>query len=309
MIGVTLKHLRYFAALARREHFGDAASDCGISQPALSQQMREFEAQLGASLIERGGRRIRLTPLGREIAARAQAILQAVDDLRDLARGSTGPMGGRLRLGIIPTVAPYLLPAIMKEAVTQLPDLSLQPLEARTSRLIAELGDGRLDAAIVALPISEPGLHEERLFAEEFMLVRHRTDASEPAPSSERLRTMRLLLLEEGHCFRDQALAFCDLSGPEATRELMEGSSLTTLVQMVGAGLGVTLIPQMAVAQEARTADVSVAALPHPRPSRTLGLIWRRTTPMAEPLRKFAKVLLDAHARASMGANLRTNTD
>jgi LysR family hydrogen peroxide-inducible transcriptional activator len=292
--GLTLKHLRYFEALAQHGHFGRAAEACAISQPALSVQVRELEAILGASLVERGARRIRLTELGMALAARARDILRAVDDLGELARASSGPLTGRLRLGVIPTVAPYLLPAIIKALAAAHPALDLRPREAVTRTLLDDLTAARLDAALVALPVAEPGLVETPLFTEEFVLVRPAADEGRPVPGPEALRTMRLLLLEEGHCFRDQAIAFC--SGGAAPRELMEGSTLSTLVQMVGAGIGVTLIPEMAAPVEARSAPVSIARLAPPRPSRTLGMVWRRTTPLADQLGEIAAIVRKAAA-------------
>lgn len=295
MNGLTFKHLRYFEALARHGHFGRAAEACAISQPALSVQVRELEAILGAPLVERGSRRIRLTSLGETLAVRARDILRAVDDLGELARSASGPLAGQLRLGVIPTVAPYLLPSIIKVLARHHPGLDLRPREAVTRTLIADLTAARLDAAVVALPVSEPGLVETPLFSEEFVLVRPLADADSPVPGPDRLRAMRLLLLEEGHCFRDQAIAFCATGS--APRELMEGSSLSTLVQMVGAGIGVTLIPEMAVSVEARSAPVSLARLREPRPTRTIGMVWRRTTPLAGQLEGIAGFIRSAAGR------------
>ncbi|TCO71637.1 LysR family transcriptional regulator [Rhodovulum euryhalinum] len=293
-----MKHLRYFEALARHGHFGRAAEACGISQPALSVQMKELEALLGAPLIERGARQIRLSGLGEALAERAREILRAVDELDDLARASRGTLSGRLRIGVIPTIAPYLLPGLIKELGTRNPALDIRPREAVTQTLIRDLVAGRLDLAIVALPVSEPALHEEPLFDEEFLLVRPLADADKPVPCAESLREMRLLLLEEGHCFRDQALSFCNPSSL-APRDLMEGSSLSTLVQMVGAGIGVTLIPEMAIATETRSAEVSVVRLPAPRPRRTVGMVWRKTSPLAPQFAGIARMLPGCGGRAS----------
>ncbi len=290
---ITLRHLRYFDALARHRHFGRAAESCAISQPALSLQMKELEAILGAPLIERGTRKIALTATGEELAGRAGAILAAVGELPDLVRAAAGPLSGRLDLGVIPTIAPYFLPRIIQKLGRHLPALDLRPREAVTQKLVEGLLEGRLDLAIVALPVSEPALAECPLFSEEFVLVRPTADADRPVPGPEALRTMRLLLLEEGHCFRDQALSFCNLPGRGA-RDLMEGSSLTTLVQMVGAGIGVTLIPQMAVAVETRGAPVAIARLPEPRPERMIGLVWRRTNPLAARFLELADLLRGA---------------
>lgn len=290
MKALSMRHLRYFEALALHGHFGRAAEACAISQPALSVQMKELEEILGAPLIERGPRQISLTPLGSDFALRVRGILQAVDELGDLARASFGPLTGRLRIGVIPTVAPYFLPRVIKDLTARYPDLDLRPREAITQRLVEDLIEGRMDTAIVALPVSEPSLTEYPLFAEEFILVRPEWDAAKPVPNPETLREMRLLLLEEGHCFREQAISFCNMASA-LPRDLMEGSSLTTLVQMVGAGIGVTLIPQMAVAIETRSAAVSVARLPAPRPSRTIGLVWRKTNPLASQLVQLAEII------------------
>lgn len=298
MIGITMKHLKYYEALARHRHFGRAAEDCAISQPALSLQMKDLEEILDAPLVERGTKRVRLTSLGEEFALRAREILRSVDELGDLARASHSPLLGRLRFGVIPTVAPYFLPRFIGTLTGQYPGLDLQPREAKTQRLIDDLLEGNLDTAVVALPVSEPSLHEEVLFNEEFVLVRPIEDADKPVPNSKKLREMRLLLLEEGHCFRDQALSFCKLSST-APRHLMEGSSLSTLVQMVGAGIGVTLIPDMAVPIETRSASVSVDRLASPRPSRTIGMVWRKTNPLSAQLMHIAGIVRDAEERTN----------
>jgi LysR family transcriptional regulator, hydrogen peroxide-inducible genes activator len=293
MVNLTLKQLRYVEAVARQRHFGRAAETCAVSQPALSMQIRELEASLGAALFERGAREVRLTGLGEAFAERAREILRAVDELAELARAGRERLSGRLRLGVIPTVAPYLLPAIARALGRQFPELELNLRETVTPRLLRELAEGRLDAAVVALPVSEPSLAEVTLFSEEFVLVRPEADAGKPVPDQAELREMRLLLLEEGHCFRDQALAFCDIRAARP-RELMDGSSLATLVQMVGAGIGVTLIPEMAVPVETRSAPVAVTRFPEPRPMRTIGMIWRRTSPLARQLSEVAEVVRGA---------------
>ncbi len=244
-------------------------------------------------MVERSARQIRMTSLGEAFALRARDILRGVDELGDMARASFSPLMGRLRIGIIPTIAPYLLPKIIKDLGARYAALDLRPREAVTQKLLDDLQGGTLDAAIMALPASEPSLHEQPLFDEEFVLVRPLADAGNPVPNPESLREMRLLLLEEGHCFRDQALSFC--AGSTALpRDLMEGSALSTLVQMVGAGIGVTLIPEMAVAIETRSAEVSIARLNHPRPTRTIGMVWRKTNPLAEQLAHIAGIVRGA---------------
>jgi LysR family transcriptional regulator, hydrogen peroxide-inducible genes activator len=295
MTRITLKHLRYFEALARHRHFGRAADALSISQPALSLQMKELEEILGAPLVERGPRQIRLTGLGEEVALRARDILRGVDEVGALAQASSWPLSGRLRIGIIPTIAPYLLPRLLRRLGQRFPDLMLQPREAVTAKLVHDLVDGRLDLAMVALPVSEPGLVEHPLFDESFLLVRPTAQSATPAPRLEELAQMPLLLLEEGHCFRDQAIAACKL--PRTPRgEIMEGSSLSTLVQMVAAGLGVTLIPEMAAEVESRSAPVKVQRLTGQAPSRTVGLVWRRSNPLADRFVGLAEELRHAFA-------------
>lgn len=290
MINITLKQLRYFETLARHGHFGRAAEACAISQPALSMQIKEMEDVLGAPLFERSARQVRLTHFGEVAAKRAREILRATDELGDLARASRERLVGRLRIGVIPTVAPYLLPKVVGELTAAYPGLDIHVRETVTPKLIEELGEGRLDTAIVALPVSEPTLTETALFDERFVLVRSAREANMPLPSADNLREMRLLLLEEGHCFRDQALSFCNLpSGPP--REMLDASSLSTLVQMVGAGMGVTLIPEMAVPVETRSAAVAISRFETPEPRRTVGMVWRRTSALSNQLKEIAEIV------------------
>jgi len=253
-------------------------------------QIKDLEEALGAVLIERGARQVRLTKFGEEAALRARDILRSVDELGDFARASRGWLAGQLHIGMIPTIAPYLLPTVIGDLTRMHPELDVHVREALTSRLIQELVEGRLDTAIVALPVSEPSLTEVSLFAENFLLVRPGEDEGTPAPSSETLREMRLLLLEEGHCFRDQALSFCNMQS-SSPREVLDASSLSTLVQMVSAGMGVTLIPEMAVAVETRSASVSVSRFKDPQPARTVGMIWRKTSPLAGQLLQLSEVV------------------
>lgn len=295
MINVTFRQMRYFEALAQHRHFGRAAEACSVSQPALSVQIKELEEVLGVQLVERGARQVRLTSLGEDLVQRVRGILRSVDELGELARASREGLAGRLRIGVIPTIAPYLLPAIVGNLARLHPEADVRVRETVTPKLLKELGEGRLDTAIVALPVSEPALEEVALFSEDFVLVRPQGDAQLPVPGPEGLREMRLLLLEEGHCFRDQALSFCNMPSG-APRELLDGSSLSTLVQMVGAGIGVTLIPEMAIPVETRSASVAVARFADPQPSRTIGMIWRRSNPLARQLGQLAGVVRDAAA-------------
>ena len=236
MSNLTLKHFRYFEALARYRHFGNAADACSISQPALSMQIKELEETLGTELFERVPRKIRLTNFGEQFALRVRDILQSVDELSDLARASSEGFMRQLRIGVIPTIAPYLLPAIIGNLTQKYSALEIHVRETLTEKLIQELEDGKLDTAIVALPISEPSLTEVELFKEDFVLIRSLEDADKTVPDSISLREMRLLLLEEGHCFREQALSFCNIKAG-LPREGLDGSSLSTLVKWLGQGL------------------------------------------------------------------------
>ncbi|WOH81045.1 hydrogen peroxide-inducible genes activator [Bradyrhizobium sp. BEA-2-5] len=290
MINVTLRQLRYFDALARHGHFGRAAEACSVSQPALSMQIREMEQAVGGVLIERNARQVTLTAFGEDLLRRVRDILRSVDELGDFARASRDKLAGRLRVGMIPTVAPYLLPKVIENLARLHPELDIHVRETLTPKLIKEVAEGRLDTAIVALPVSEPSLTEVALFSENFLLVRPGEDAKTPVPSGEMMREMRLLLLEEGHCFRDQALSFCNMQSAPP-REMLDANSLSTLVQMVSAGIGVTLIPEMAVPVETRSAPVTVSRFKHPQPSRTIGMVWRKTSPLAAQLQQISEVV------------------
>lgn len=293
MTNLTIRQLRYFEALATHGHFGRAAEACAVTQPALSVQIKELEQDLGTKLFERGARQVRLTGFGEEFSLRVQDILRRVDELGDLARASHDRMVGRLRLGVIPTIAPYLLPRIIANLSRSHQELDVHVRETLTPRLVQELTEGRLDAAIVALPISDAAFTEVTLFTENMVLVRSDADAGTPVPDKDALREMRLLLLEEGHCFRDQALSFCNIPS-SLPQEGLDGSSLSTLVQMVGAGIGVTLIPEMAVPVETRSASVCVGHFRNPQPKRTVGMIWRKTSPLAHHLEQVAEIVQQA---------------
>ena len=298
MKNLTLKQLRYFEALSRHGHFGRAADACAISQPALSVQIKELEQSLGKSLFERGPRHVSLTAFGEDWALRVREILRAVDELGEMARAAQSGLVGRLRIGVIPTIAPYLLPGLIGHLAHTHAELDVHIRETVTPRLIEELSNGQIDTAIVALPLAEPGFDEVPLFDESLMLVRPIKDTDRPVPTPDDLRQMRLLMLEEGHCFRDQALSFCNLQ-TAVPREGLDGSSLSTLVQMVGAGIGVTLIPEMAVPVETRSAPVCIGRFADPQPKRTVGMIWRKTNPLANQLRQVADIVQQVGIAAS----------
>ncbi len=305
MANFTLKQLRYFEALARHGNFGRAAEACSVSQPALSMQIMELEQSVGVQLFERVPKSVRLTGFGEEFASRVRAILQSVDELDELARSQGSVLNGRLRIGIIPTIAPYLLPAILDNLERTYPALDIHIRESVTPRLLRELADGRIDTAILALPVSEASLSEIALFDEPFLLVRTIEQAGHPVPDGEALQKQRLLLLEEGHCFRDQALSFCGVNSG-MPRDGLDGSSLSTLVQMVGAGIGVTLIPEMAADVEARSAPVSLTRFPNPEPSRTVGMVWRKTSPLAPQLAQIGEIVKEAGLKQRRGMKAAT---
>lgn len=285
-----MKHLKYIDALDQHGHFGKAAAACFVSQPALSQQIKELEAIVDAPLVDRTSRQIQLTAQGREMADRARSVLLAVDELEDAVRASRDELTGTFRLGIIPTVAPYTLPRFVRAINERFPAVDIRPREATTSLLLADLMNNALDAAILALPVEQGTYEAVPLFEEPFVLVRPMGDAGQPVPNPAQLSQMRLLLLEEGHCFRDQALAFCELDGARPTVR-MEGSSLSTLVQMVGANLGVTLIPRTAIPMETRGAEVCVDQFPEPAPVRQIGLVWRGGNPLSSHYRDVGETL------------------
>lgn len=297
MINFTLKQLKYFDAVAQEQHFGRAAELCAISQPALSMQIKELEAQLGVKLFERAARQARLTGFGEEFAIKAREILRGAKELEELARRSLSQPFAKLRLGVIPTIAPYLLPRIITRLSDAYPGLDLHVRETLTSKLLEEVEAGRIDAALLALPVSERNFEERPLFEEPFVLVRPKSLEGTPVPDAQGLSQMRLLLLEEGHCFRDQALSFCSMSQLRP-RESFDASSLSTLVQMVGAGMGVTLLPEMAIDVEASGANVSIARFASREPSRQIGLVWRKSSPIVSQLEQIATLigeLPDAH--------------
>ncbi len=259
-------------------------------------QIKELEEALGVVLVERVARQIRLTKYGEEVLAHARQVLRMVDELGNVVRASNDRLAGRYRIGMIPTVAPYLVPALVADLSRRHPEIDLHVREAITAKLIHDLSEGRIDAAVVALPISEPSLSEVPLFTEHFLLLRPAADQRKPVPSPERLPEMNLLLLEEGHCFRDQALAFCGMRTPRS-RESLDASSLSTLVQMVTAGLGLTLIPEMALPIETRSLALSVSRFKPPQPSRTIGMIWRKANPLANQLLQLSEAVRRAADR------------
>lgn len=291
---ISLKQLRYFSAVARFDHFGKAAEYCNVTQPALSMQVRELESDLGLKLFERRQQGAQLTDIGEEVLARAQQILAAVRDLDDFAHHRSEVLTGRLRLGVIPSLAPYVLPPLLPLLRDKYRDLDLRIRETQTETLVDELIDGQLDVLLLALPIEHAEIMTATLFEDRFLLAaptdwqgvdaqqkprgRGKRARAEMRASPELLEGGRLLLLEEGHCLRDQALAFCQLRQVD-NLDTFGASSLSTIVQMVANGMGLTLLPEISLGVEAKHEGIQVMPFEAPEPSRTVGLAWRTSSP------------------------------
>ena len=291
---LTLRQLRYLDALARHGHFSRAADECAVSQPALSMQIRELERDLGAELVERRQGAIVLTEAGLEVAQRAKSILSATRDLADCVSRKEKLLAGKLRLGIIPTLAPYVLPRLLPNLNRHYPDLNLDLLETQTKTLLSELAQGSLDVILLALPIEKGEFETSILFEDRFLLA---VPADDPLPERARVTTgdvsaRRLVLLEEGHCLRDQALIYCGEAGRERTR--LGATSLATVLQMVASGYGVTLLPEVAINVEVRDERVKLLRFVEPQPRRNIGLAWRPTSPRKADFLELGRVLIEA---------------
>ncbi len=292
MKNVTIRQLRYFNALAQTGHFGQAAELCAVSQPALSMQIKELESELGAPLVERRPSGAQLTPLGREIAQRANEILILTQGLSDLAESRARVLSGALSLGVIPTIAPYLLPATLNEIQRSYPDLDLRIRETRTETLVADLLSGALDLLLLALPVDHPEVETLELLTDSFMLAAPQTG---PTPTQvlsadDLLQESRILLLEEGHCFRDHALEVCEMHR-RGEIDTLGASSLATIVRMVANGMGVTLLPKISVDTETRGLDLRLLDFPDPAPSRSIGLAWRKSSPRKRDFEEVGKMI------------------
>lgn len=288
---MNLRDLRYLLALADHRHFGRAATASFVSQPTLSTQIRKLEAELGVALVERAPRRVMLTPVGREIADRARRVIAEVEQMGVIARRSHDPEAGTVRLGLFPTLGPYLLPHVVPRLRERFPRLELLLVEEKTDQILARLRDGRLDAGLLALPLHDEQLHVEPLFVEPFVLAvpQHHALARRGTLRLRDLDHQHLLLLEEGHCLRDQALDVCALAGA-GERDGFRATSLETLRQMVAAGVGITLLPSLAV-QPPVPPSPAIALLPFQgeAPSREIAMVWRRSSAMGGFLQQLAR--------------------
>ncbi len=308
MADPTLQQLRYAVAVADALHFGRAAQACFVSQPALSAQIRALESRLGVQLFERSSRGVLVTAAGTQIIDRTRRILGDVDDLRHVAAAAGGDLTGRLRLGVIPTIAPYVLPNAVRQISESHPGLELYLREDRTEPLLAQLLAGELDVLLLALPLHRAGVEELPLYDEPFLLA---VPESHPLAQRRRCATTalaeeRLVLLEEGHCLRDQALAVCELAGHDGRAEI-QGTSLPTVLQMVHAGLGVTLVPESAIARDVHPDEgVALLELEPEHPTRSVGLAWRASSAREATYRVLGELIASAadevmphHARRS----------
>jgi len=284
---MTLTELRYIVAVARERHFGHAAEACFVSQPTLSVAIKKLEEELEVKIFERGGSEVTVTPLGDEIVRQAQATLENAAAIKEIARRGKDPLAGPLRLGVIYTIAPYLLPDLVRLAIERVPQMPLMLQENFTVRLLEMLRTGELDCAIMAEPFPDTGLALAPLYDEPFMVAvpAHHPLADRPSVSSTELKQQHGLLLGTGHCFRDHVLEVCPefarfASDAEGIRKSFEGSSLETIKHMVASGMGVTVVPQLSVSQ--RTHDggeplVRFVPFSEPVPSRRVVLAWRRS--------------------------------
>ncbi|QLL05186.1 hydrogen peroxide-inducible genes activator [Mycobacterium vicinigordonae] len=289
----TLAGMRAFVAIAERQHFGSAATLLGVSQSTLSQGLAALEAGLDIRLVERSTRRVTVTAEGAQLLPYARAVINAADAFTGVATASSDPLCGRLRLGLIPTVAPYVLPTILTGLSGELPELTLQIVEDQTARLLRLLGDAALDAALIALPAQTAGIAEIPIYDEDFVLVLppgHRLSGKRRVPTTV-LPDLPLLLLDEGHCLRDQTLDVCRQAGARVQPADTRAASLATAVQCVAGGLGVTLIPHTAVAVETARTKLSLAHFAAPRPGRRIGLVYRATSGREEPYRRLAGII------------------
>ncbi|MCB1519470.1 MAG: hydrogen peroxide-inducible genes activator [Hyphomicrobiaceae bacterium] len=288
---ITLKQLRYFDALARTQHFGRAAEMCSVTQPALSMQIRELEQSLGLELIERARTGARLTAKGRELADRAARILGDVRSLVEFAHHADQVLAGSLKLGVIPSIAPYLLPPLLPLVRTQFPDLELHVRETQTATLIDELINGKIDCMLLALPIDHQDIATEALFEDRFLLAlpAQKKLSGRVRATPEMIANEHLLLLEEGHCLRDQALTYCSLTQVEQV-DTFGASSLSTIVEMVAAGYGITLLPEMCIGMEGRGRALTLMPFAEPQPKRLVGLGWRRTSPRTRDFQELGRL-------------------
>jgi LysR family hydrogen peroxide-inducible transcriptional activator len=301
---MNLRDLRYLVALADLRHFGRAAEACFVSQPTLSTQVRKLEEELGVTLVERAPRKVMLTAAGQDVVRRARRIVADVEEMKDAARRSQDPAAGTLRLGVFPTLGPYLLPHVVPQLRERFPRLELLLVEEKSDVLVQQLREGRLDAALLALPVADDQLHAEFLFEEPFVQAAPQQHplAGRTALDVDELSDETLLLLEDGHCLRDQALDVCRLSGANE-KSGFRATSLETLRQMVAAGVGVTLLPALSVHEPVvQPANIRLVPFRAPAPSRRIALAWRKSSALDAFLPGLAAAIAEL-ARAQLPAD------
>jgi LysR family transcriptional regulator, hydrogen peroxide-inducible genes activator len=291
----TLAGLRAFVAVAEKRHFSSAATTLGVSQSTLSQALAALETGLCSHLVERSTRRVRVTPEGMQLLPLAQAVIDAAEAFTAAAVGTSDPLQGSMRLGLIPTVAPYVLPAVLAGLAQRLPELTLRVVEDQTERLLASLRNGALDAALISLPANTGGLTAIPIYDEDFVLALppgHSLSGKHRVPVAA-LAELPLLLLDEGHCLRDQALDICHKAGVRADLADTRAASLATAVQCVAGGLGATLIPRSAAPVEAARSRLGLAEFAAPRPGRRVGLVFRSSSGRDESYRRLAAIIAE----------------
>jgi LysR family hydrogen peroxide-inducible transcriptional activator len=290
---VNLKDLKYLVALADTGHFGKAAARTFVSQPTLSAQLKKLEEFLGVKLVERQPKNVQLTEVGKQVVIRARRMLDDGDEIVALARSNTDPLAGKLKIALIPTIGPYLLPRIMPKIRKALPHLGLMLYEHQTEPLLKRLRDGEIDLGIIALPLAQEGLESQELYEEVFTLALPNAHplADRATIKLADLKGHTLLLLEDGHCLRDQALEVCSRVDVREAEDF-RATSLETLRQMVIAGLGITLLPELAVeAPFGSQRGLTIRQFAKPAPSRTVGAVWRKSSTRTAAIREFCKVV------------------
>lgn len=294
----TLRQLQYLVALAETLSFRKAAEHCHVTQPSLSAQLAELESALGVRMFDRDRRRVLLTDAGRDLLESARRILGEADSLREAARRVGDPLSASIRIGVIPTISPYLLPRISSALRKEFPRMKIQWVEEKTSVLTLALNQGALDAVLLALE-AEIGKVEQRVIATDpFVLAtprNHSLGMKKSDASADELHDVGVLLLDDGHCFREQALAFCSKS--KAQELEFRATSLSTLAQMVASGAGVTLLPELSIATEGKRADLKIRKFSSPAPHRTIGLVWRKGSSLTAALQKVADSIRRAYPK------------
>jgi LysR family hydrogen peroxide-inducible transcriptional activator len=296
---MNLKDLKYLVALADTGHFGKAAERTFVSQPTLSAQLKKLEAYLGVKLVERQPKNVQLTEVGKQIVVRARRMLDEGDEIIALARSNTDPFAGKLKVALIPTIGPYLLPRVMQKIRKAVPHLGLMLYEYQTEALLKRLRDGEIDLGIMALPVPQDGLESRALYEEAFTvaLPTHHPLAAKATIRVQDLKGQTLLLLEDGHCLRDQALEVCSRVDVREAEDF-RATSLETLRQMVVAGLGVTLLPELAVESPfGSQRGLTIRQFSKPVPSRNVGAVWRKSSTRAAAIAAVSDVLVGVMAK------------